>query len=417
MTGFWAALPPEENSAGFWFGPGAGSMMASAAELEALAAAIIAMLGGHEAVALALGTAWPAPSGELAVLANVPHLLWQARAAGMLNMAAGQIAETASAFETLKAATPTPAEIGENQAEHVALNNANFLGFLTPFIVANRARYGQMWVTSASNKYAYAAASATGVQAIPPLDPPTPSAMPMGGDPGTPTLGSKPEAQSLASAADPQGAMSMFMPMLSQLGQFGSQAGQLTSGGGPLSSLTQAPQQAMEPVLSLASQFGQMTPPGADAVSAVGAGSWLTGTPAAGGPVSASLVSGGGGGGFGGGGGALSTALRGPVSWSSPTVNASSPGSGEVSAVSRLAEARTATTVPAGGGMGAPGAMMGPMAHGAADDKREDATKTDGAKVLSAAASLYRTPTGLPVITGGSGAVFRTGEVDDPHRL
>lgn len=416
MTGIWGAMPPEENSAGFWLGPGASSMMASSAELVALAEAIIAMLGGHEAVALALGTAWPSPTGELAVLANVPHLLWQARAAGMLHMAAGQIAETAEAFETLKNATPTPLEIGENQAEHVALNNANFLGFLTPFIVANRARYGQMWVTAASNKYAYAAASATGVQAIPPLDPPTPSAMPMGGDPGTPTLGTKPEAQSLASAADPQGAMSMFMPMLSQLGQFGSQASQLTSGGGPLSSLTQLPPQAMQPVMSLASQFGQMTPPGADALGAVGAGNWLTGAPAAGGPVSASLVSGGGGG-FGGGGGALSTALRGPVSWSSPTVNASSPGSGEVSAVSRLAEARTATTVPAGGGMGAPGAMMGPMAHGAAEDKREDAAKTDATKVLSSAASLYRTPTGLPVITGGSGAVFGTGEVDDAQRL
>ncbi|MEX3649685.1 hypothetical protein ABFW11_29700, partial [Mycolicibacterium porcinum] len=68
-----------------------------------------------------------------------------------------------------------------------------------------------------------------------------------------------------------------------------------------------------------------------------------------------------------------------------------------------------------GGGMGAPGAMMGPMAHAAGDDKREGAAKPDGAKVLSSAASLYRSPTGLPVITGGSGAVFRTGEVADPQ--
>lgn len=412
-AGGWGADPPEINSAGFWFGPGAGSMLVAAAELEALAAAIIAMLGGHEAVALALGTSWPAPTGELAVLANVPHLLWQARAAGELTAAAGLITETADAFETLRAGTPTPGEIGENQAEHVALNNANFLGFLTPLIVANRARYGQMWITAASNKYAYAAASASGVQAIPPLDPPTPTAMPMGGSPGTPSLGPKGDEQALASAAEagPQQALSMFMPMMSQLGQFGSQAGQLTSGGG---GLTQLPQQALQPVMSLASQFGQLTPPGTEAVGAVNPGSWLTGAPAAGGPVSASLATGGGGGIGALGGGTAATALRGPVSWASPTVNASAP-SGEVSAVSRLAEARMAATVPAGG-MGAPGAMMGPMAHAAAagDDKRE--ASKDGATVLTSAASLYRAPAGLPVITGGSGAVFPAGEVADAQK-
>ncbi|MEX3741249.1 PPE family protein [Mycolicibacterium porcinum] len=411
MTGAWGALPPEENSAGFWLGPGASSMMAAAGELEALAGAIIGMLGGHEAVALALGTSWPAPTGELAVLANVPHLLWQARAAGMITTAAGLITATAEAFETLKAATPTPMEIGENQIEHVALNNANFLGLLTSFIIANRARYGQMWVTSASNKYAYAAASEAGVQAIPPLDPPTPSAMPMGGDPGTPFLGSKPEQALTSAGAAPQDAMSTFMPMLSQLGQVSGQAGQLTSGANPLSNVGQL-QQGLQPVMSLASQIGQMTPPGADAMGAVGAGSWLSGAPGGGGPVAANLVSGGGGGGFGGGTGAVSTALRGPVSWASPTVNASSPAGADV-AVSRLAEARGAS--PMGGGMGAPGAMMGPMAHAAGDDKREGAAKPDGAKVLSSAASLYRSPTGLPVITGGSGAVFRTGEVADPQ--
>ncbi|GAB7146343.1 hypothetical protein LRC484719_49590 [Mycobacterium riyadhense] len=138
---------------------------------------MIANLGGHEAVAAALAAAWPDPTGEFAVLANVPHLLWQARLAGMLMDAAARIEATGSAFETLKAATPTPFEVGENQTEHVALQAHNFLGMLTPAIVANRANYSRMWVTAAGNKYSYAAASASGVQAIPPLDPPPPAAM------------------------------------------------------------------------------------------------------------------------------------------------------------------------------------------------------------------------------------------------
>ncbi|WP_459758425.1 PPE family protein, partial [Mycobacterium riyadhense] len=178
----WGMLPPEENSAGFWFGPGASSFLQSAAQLLEVAAGMIANLGGHEAVAAALAAAWPDPTGEFAVLANVPHLLWQARLAGMLMDAAARIEATGSAFETLKAATPTPFEVGENQTEHVALQAHNFLGMLTPAIVANRANYSRMWVTAAGNKYSYAAASASGVQAIPPLDPPPPATRRAGGD-------------------------------------------------------------------------------------------------------------------------------------------------------------------------------------------------------------------------------------------
>ncbi|MBY0286822.1 MAG: PPE family protein [Mycobacteriaceae bacterium] len=409
--GGWGADPPEYNSAGFWLGPGAASFMAGAGELSALAAAIIGMLGGHQAVAAALNTSWPAPTGNLAVLANVPHLLWQAKLAMMLEEAAIMITATAEAFETLRAATPTPGEIGENQIEHVALQQANVpaFGMLTPLIAANRARYTEMWIRSATNKYAYAAASEAGIGSIPPIEPPTPTAMPVGGSPGAPTsLAGK---DSLTAAADPQAAMSTLMPMMSQLGQLGSQAGQLGSGGGGLAGL---PQQALSPLMSLSSQFGSLSPPGADAGSA---SSWLTATPAAGGPVSASLAAGGGGG--GGGVGAMSSAmspLRGPVSWNSATVNASTPAGAEAASAPKIADARAAATAPAGSaGMGSPGAMMGPMAHGAGgeQDKRE---KTDSAAPLTAAAALYRAPSGLPVITGGSGAVFPSGEGADDHK-
>ena len=35
MPGEWGALPPEENSAGFWLGPGAESFLESAMQLVA----------------------------------------------------------------------------------------------------------------------------------------------------------------------------------------------------------------------------------------------------------------------------------------------------------------------------------------------------------------------------------------------
>ncbi|HRD12094.1 MAG TPA: PPE family protein, partial [Mycobacterium sp.] len=157
------AEPPEVTSGEFWGGPGAGTFFASAAQLEALAGLIIGMLGGHSAVEAALSASWPAPTGASAVAANVPHMLWLGTVATMLQTAGAQIAATGEQFEVAKMATPTPAEVAYNQSEHVALNAANFLGFLTPYIMANRAQYGSYWVRGVSNKSAYEAASAAGV--------------------------------------------------------------------------------------------------------------------------------------------------------------------------------------------------------------------------------------------------------------
>lgn len=394
----WGALPPEENSAGFWFGPGASSFLQAAAQFLEVAAGMIANLGGHEAVAAALAAAWPDPTGEFAVLANVPHLLWQARLAGMLMDAAAQIEATGTAFETLKAATPTPFEIGENQIEHVTLQAHNFLGMLTPVIAANRANYSRMWVTAAGNKYSYAAASASGVQAIPPLDPPPPTTVGGGGDPTT-SMGqsSQNPADSLAS-----GGPEMAMQFMQPLTQIGSQVGPLGGSGGPMQGLSQA----FSPFQSLISSMGGMGNP-ATSLPGGGAGDWLTATPAAGGPVAANMVSGGGGAGVGGFG-----ALRGPVGWaSSPTVNAAAPESAEAATVSRLGEAKAAAGAPANSaGMGGTGGMMGPMAHGAGEQNKEEAAKQRKSPLTSLAA-LYRAPAGVPVITGSGGAVFHREEV------
>lgn len=397
MPGEWGADPPEINSAGFWFGPGASSFVASAENLMAVAAGLIANLGGQEAINAALAMSWPDPTGELAVLSKVPLMLWQAAAAGQIQAQAAIINEVALAFESLKAATPTPMEIGENQIEHGVLQANNFLGMLTPAIGVNRANYGRMWVTSASNKYAYAAASAP-IQGLPPLPPPPPATAGGGATPSMPAPQEKSAADALGG---PEQAMSAFM---GPLGQVGGMAGQLGQGG-PFSSLAQLPQQGMQPLMQLL-QGGGLGGNPAEALSAATTADWLTATPAAGGPVAANLVGGAGGGGGGIGGGL--GALRGPASFAStPAVNAAS--STPESALSRVSEARLASGAQvSGAGMGSSGAMMGPMAHAAGDQNKEEAKRKT--TPLTSLAALYRAPTAVPVITGGGGAVFRPGE-------
>ncbi len=403
------AEPPEVTSSEFWGGPGAGTFFASAAQLEALSGMIIGMLGGHSAVEAALTASWPAPTGVSAVAANVPHMLWLGTVATMLQTAAAQIAATGEQFETAKMATPTPAEVAYNQSEHVALNAANFLGILTPYIMANRAQYGSYWVRGVSNKTAYEAASAAGVQAIPPVPPPPPTAAPLtgGGGSGITDTAASPESL-LTGQGSPMQMMMSLLPMAAQM------PSQLSSGltsGGPLGALGGLPQQALQQVTSLAGQFGSASPEvGAGAASALGGADWVAATPGAGGPVTATLTGAGGGGVGGAGVGAMSpaSALRSPGSWSS-TVNAAAPSATtEPASTSRIAEARTGGTVASG--MGSPGAVMSPAtAQGAAgsnDDKRN--TAGSGAAVLSAAADAFRGPAGVPTISGGGGNDFAT---------
>ena len=100
--GAYQAEPPEATSAQFWLGPGAGSFFASAANLKALAAAIIGMLGGHMSTEAAMAASWPSLSGEIARLAHTPHLGWLASAGAMVAEAGMAIDATAASFETVR---------------------------------------------------------------------------------------------------------------------------------------------------------------------------------------------------------------------------------------------------------------------------------------------------------------------------
>ena len=393
--GAYQAEPPEATSAQFWLGPGAGTFFSSAANLKALAAAIIAMLGGHVSTEAAMAASWPSLSGEIARLAHTPHLGWLATAGAMVAEAGMAIDATAASFETSKFATPHPGEVAANQSEHVALNSANFLGFLTPLIIANRVDYGRMWMQGVTNKYAYEAGSVP-LQAVPPVPPPPPSTVGGAGS-GTPGLD---QAAAEAGGAPMDSFFQQMTGMLPAIGQMPMSLMQSVGSGGPLKSLTQVPEQLLGQMGSLASAANLSPEAG---LGGLASPDWVTATPLAGGAVNASLA-GGGAGGFGGAGTvSAASALRSPGSWASAV--SAAPATGE--STSRFSEVRPqATTVPASSGGGMGGAMA-PLAHGAAaagaqnnDDKKE---QTQPGQVLVSAADLFRSSEAMPVITGGGG--------------
>ncbi|MBU8840622.1 MULTISPECIES: PPE domain-containing protein [Mycolicibacterium] len=393
--GAYQAEPPEATSAQFWLGPGASTFFASAANLKALAAAIIGMLGGHLSTEAAMSVSWPSLSGEIARLAHTPHLAWLATAGAMVAEAGMAIDAAAASFETSKYATPHPGEVAANQSEHVALNNANILGFLTPLIMANRFDYGRMWVTGVANKYAYEAGSVP-LQTVPPLPPPPPSTTGMA-DVSAPS--GLEQAGTEALPAD--GFFQSLTGMLPMIGQLPSQVMQSMGGGGAFKGLTEVPQQILGQMGSLASAANLSPEAGMEGLSG---SDWVTATPLAGGAVNASLA-GGGAGGFGGAGTvSAASALRSPGSWAS-AVNAASSTSTE--GTSRFNEVRAqATTVPASAGGGMGGAMA-PLAHGAAagaqNQTEEKKSQGEPGQVLVAAADLFRSSEAVPVITGGGG--------------
>lgn len=396
----YGARTPDMNSVSMWCGPGAGSFIAAAGVLTGVAGSLSGLLAAHGGVAAQTGVSWMGVTGTTAVAAQTPYMGWLGSTIALLGTSAAQIEATAAAFETARAATPSPGEVAENQSEHVALNAANFMGFLTPAIVANRTRYfGDLWIRGAGGPYAYTAASATGVGALPPIEPPPPVAAPASVSPGLGSgMGADKSIQAAIAGADGAG-MDKMMPILQNIMGAPQQLQGLTSGG-PLKSITELPQKGMEQLMSMFGQFSGGNMPGMG--GADGAGNWITAPPASGGPVAASTGGAPMGGGLGGGLSSAMSPLRAPGAWSS-TMNASAGGLGESAVASRFAEARAnLQPVSSAGGMGGTGAMgMAPAAAGHGKDSERAKSNS-----LDDAAILYRELEGIPVVSGAAGAEY-----------
>jgi PPE-repeat protein len=402
--------PGETISHQLWTGPGAGSFYSTATTLDGVVSQIVSILGGHQATAGALSTAWTSPTGELAVSANSPYEAWLGEAAGHITAAATQIHAAGAAFDAARGMTRTPGEFWalDFQCWQWMLLNPLLLGMLTPLILANRAMWAAWTISAVTGMANYTSASEP-VQSLAPLAAPPVSgtAVPPNPSIAAGLAGQQPIGRAMqgvaATALQP---LSATAPLLSQLWSQPSNA--LASSGGQLaqapaamtSGLAGLPSMAQAPMTTLGSPT-----PGSGGLGSGGAeaGSFFGATPGAGGTVAAALS-----GGSAGVGGVASTALapmRGPVSWAS-TANAANPtpdADGVV--VSRIAGARAASATPAtSAGMGAPGAMMPPTRQASASARERGLNDT-----LAAAAVLYRPPRAMPVVTGAAGAQFAAG--------
>ncbi|MEZ0365420.1 PPE family protein [Mycobacterium sp. pUA109] len=168
------ALPPEVNSARMYAGPGAGPMMAAAAEWTALATELSAAASSYETATSDLAECWQGPSSISMTTAAAPYIAWMSRTAVQAQQTATQALAAAAAHEAAFAGTVPPPVIAANRAQLVSLVATNFLGQNTPAIAATEAAYAEMWAQDAAVMYGYAASSSVAAT-LKPFSPPPPT--------------------------------------------------------------------------------------------------------------------------------------------------------------------------------------------------------------------------------------------------
>ena len=174
-------LPPEINSGRMYAGPGSGSLAASAAAWQALAAQLGSTAAAFQAVVGGLaGSAWQGPSSASMAAAAAPYVAWMTATAGQAEQAAVSTAQAAAAFETARAGVIPPPVIEANRTLLEALIATNFLGVNTPAIAATEAAYQEFWAQDASVMYAYSADAAALTSSLVPFTPPPPMTDPAG---------------------------------------------------------------------------------------------------------------------------------------------------------------------------------------------------------------------------------------------
>ncbi len=224
----YAALPPEVNSGRMYAGPGPGSMLVAAQAWDGLAGELYSTAQGFRSVTQGLSSAWQGPSFAAMAAAAAPYGAWMSAAAGQAQQTASQLRAAVGAYEAAFAAVVPPPVIAANRAQLAALVATNLLGQNTPAIMANEARYAQMWAQDAAVMYGYAAHSSNATALKPFTSPPQ----------TTNPAGSANQAASVAQAArTPAGATARE---LSQLMNALPRTLQSLASGGPSGLLTSA---------------------------------------------------------------------------------------------------------------------------------------------------------------------------------
>ena len=157
MTFDFGALPPEINSTRMYTGPGAGPLMAAAAEWNNIAAELNTTASATQSVISTLtDDEWQGPSAAAMASAAMPYVEWMQTTAGAAQLAANQAMASAAAYEAAFAMTVPPPAVVANRVQLAALVASNILGQNTPAIAVTEAQYGEMWAQDAAAMYGYA---------------------------------------------------------------------------------------------------------------------------------------------------------------------------------------------------------------------------------------------------------------------
>lgn len=163
----WAILPPEVVSAQLYAGPGAGSLLASAAAWELLATEYAA--AGDAWTVIVTAIPWSGPASTAMRTAAQNYARWLDEIAGHTVRAGTAARSAAVAYQTARAAAVPPGAVMANRTTLLQLASANLLGQNSAAIAATEAAYGQMWAqnTAAMTGYAAQAQAATSTLAAP----------------------------------------------------------------------------------------------------------------------------------------------------------------------------------------------------------------------------------------------------------
>ncbi len=134
-------------------------MLVAAQAWDGLAGELYTTAQEFRSVTQGLSSSWQGPSFAAMAAAAAPYGAWMSAAAGQAQQAASQLRAAVGAYEAAFAAVVPPPVIAANRAQLAALVATNLLGQNTPAIMANEARYAQMWAQDAAVMYGYAAHS------------------------------------------------------------------------------------------------------------------------------------------------------------------------------------------------------------------------------------------------------------------
>lgn len=221
-------VPPEINSGRMYAGPGSGSLMASAAAWQALAAQLGSAGAAFQSVIEALmSTSWLGPSSMSMALAAAPYVVWMIATTMQCEQAAVAAGQAAATFEAARAGVVPPPVIAENRAQLATLVATNFMGVNTPAIAANEAAYDGMWAQDTMTMYGFASDAAGISGSLEPFTAPLPNSDPIGlaaqaaalGQSGGTAGGQQPLniASSLPGGVDPETMLSMGPQLVSSI--------------------------------------------------------------------------------------------------------------------------------------------------------------------------------------------------------